>query len=48
MSNLCEKCGADKDVWREMLGEEHTCEYSSQHLKQQRGDSEEEITQNAN
>lgn len=23
--NICPKCGADKDIWREVFGEEHHC-----------------------
>lgn len=26
---ICEKCGADCDVWREMMNEEHDCEFKT-------------------
>jgi len=35
MNNLCEKCGADKDVWKEVFNEIHNCQYSSQHFEKQ-------------
>ena len=31
--NICNECGADKEVWREMLHEEHHCEQRMYEIK---------------